>query len=651
MPPKRASDLERCHVNWPINAGHSFATCFPTRIPLPVGGLPPPSFALRSAGSKRQHFLTDDPVPAPVLSRKPKSLQQHNVRKPDETVLELPVPQAMVGSLDRSLTPPTLQPPEICAQARSSFRSQKDLSKDAKTRWLSWWATVLDSIGECSQLYRQFRRSEHWALILEQSLAHVGASTLDLYSRGITLLQQWMLLLDASWAQLDRSVLVTIMLKVRDAARQDSQINKIQPKPFLQCLRWLARTAEMPSLSTVLASEIMSSFLKGTGEIANRREALPLPLAVVIAWEQAIIKDAVSNWTKLLLGGFLAAVWASLRFGDLQRCDVDSLNLAGAVLRGCCFQTKVTKQGQPFAIILAGFTAASPGTSWVAPWLRQLQVSSRAVAPFKPDFLIPTMNSSSTPTFETPLSYVAALRALRWAVQTPWASPMLSSAEAQQFTLHSLKVTLLASAAQLRLDERARRLQGHHKLDSAQLYSRDDTVDSIWLQSEVSTQVRSGWKPQRPQARGSQRPTPEPPFHLRLTSFPSDMELPFEPALEDFHFVPDIQEPEVSVCTTTEDSDSSSSNSTNSSAPSSAVEELVSEDSTRLVTNGPAGCTHAMVPAGILVAESRTFDIDGNLYTSACGAPIRKTAFVATQHEVKWPCHKLACRKFLDRLL
>ena len=133
MPPKRASDLERCHVNWPINAGHSFATCFPTRIPLPVGGLPPPSFALRSAGSKRQHFLTDDPVPAPVLSRKPKSLQQHNVRKPDETVLELPVPQAMVGSLDRSLTPPTLQPPEICAQARSSFRSQKDLSKDAKS--------------------------------------------------------------------------------------------------------------------------------------------------------------------------------------------------------------------------------------------------------------------------------------------------------------------------------------------------------------------------------------------------------------------------------------------------------------------------------------------------------------------------------------
>ena len=357
--------------------------------------------------------------------------------------------------------------------------------------------------------------------------------------------------------------------------------------------------------------------------------------------------DLVSNWTKLLLGGFLPAVWASLRFGDLQRCNVSSLNLAEAVLRASCFQTKVSKQGQPFASILAGFTAFSAATSWVAPWLRQVQQSCRAVAPFQPDFLIPSMNDGSNPTFETPLSYVAALRALRWAVQTPWTSSMFFPEEAQQFTLHSIKVTFLAAAAQLRLDERARRLQGHHKADSVQLYSRDDTVDSIWLQTEISTQVRAGWRPLRPQARGSQRPTPEPPFRLECSTFPSDLELPAEVGLEDFQFVPDIlTQPLVSWSS---DSDSDSSSSSKSSTDDSEVEVVM--DKFCLVTNGPAGCTHAMVAAPVTAPTGRTFAAPDGLLMSACGAGIRTTAFLTTLEEVKWPCHKLACRKLLDRTL
>lgn len=298
-----------------------------------------------------------------------------------------------------------------------------------------------------------------------------------------------MSLFSVSWEHLNRSVLVSIFLKVRVAARHDAQINRMQPRSFIKCLRWLAKAAEMPALSGLLASELITSFLKGSGELSLRKEALPLPMAVVIAWEKAACSDSISQWVRLLLGGFLVAVWASLRFLDLQRCDISSINIADSCVRGCCFQTKVTKRGQPFALITAGFTASSFGDSWVEFWLQQLQASSRAVAPFKPDFLIPSLNSNESPAFETPLSYVAALRALRWAIQTPWASPLLSPAEAQQFTLRSLKVTFLAAAAQLRLDERARQLQGHREFDSVQLYSRDCALaaagdfcqNTLWL--------------------------------------------------------------------------------------------------------------------------------------------------------------------------
>ena len=103
---------------------------------------------------------------------------------------------------------------------------------------------------------------------------------------------------------------------------------------------------------------------------------------------------------------------------------------------------------------------------------------------------------------------------LRWAVQTPWQSALVSPAEAQAFTLHSLKVCLLSASAQLRLPEEARRLQGHHKLTSVQLYSRDDTIQSLWLQRQVALRVKAGWRPPRPQARGSQPHTIEPAFSV-----------------------------------------------------------------------------------------------------------------------------------------
>ena len=93
-------------------------------------------------------------------------------------------------------------------------------------------------------------------------------------------------------------------------------------------------------------------------------------------------------------------------------------------------------------------------------------------------------------------------------------SALVSPAEAQAFTLHSIKVCLLSASAQLRLPEEARRLQGHHKLTSVQLYSRDDTIQSLWLQRQVALRVKAGWRPPRPQARGSQPHTIEPAFSV-----------------------------------------------------------------------------------------------------------------------------------------
>ena len=150
----------------------------------------------------------------------------------------------------------------------------------------------------------------------------------------------------------------------------------------------------------------------------------------------------------------------------------------------------------------------------------------------EPDFLISTprtWESPYTPVFNTPLQYHQALTLLRWLVQTPWRSPTLSPTEASAFTLHSLKVSLLSASAQLRMPEESRRLQGHHKLTSVQFYSRDDTIQSLWLQRQIATHVQQGWRPPRPQARGSQPHTIEPAFSVSEMPIQEQIQLNFVP--------------------------------------------------------------------------------------------------------------------------
>ena len=76
-----------------------------------------------------------------------------------------------------------------------------------------------------------------------------------------------------------------------------------------------------------------------------------------------------------------------------------------------------------------------------------------------------------------------------------------------------MKSTLLACAAQLKLSEEHRMLQGHHR-SSARLYSRNDTFGSMHLQRCITEAVCSGFRPQRSMARGAQAPLPEPAFSL-----------------------------------------------------------------------------------------------------------------------------------------
>ena len=196
----------------------------------------------------------------------------------------------------------------------------------------------------------------------------------------------------------------------------------------------------------------------------------------------------------------------------------DALQLSATALHGTCDQTKTTKQGQPFAVTLHGISGRNPPSSWVLHWLGHLAryIRTAKLEPTaRPDFAFINCHLAEHSIAEAaPASYARTVLHLRWAAQNTalLGSHALQAHEAAELTLHSVKSTMLANAAQIMMAKEHRMQQGHHR-DSALLYSRNDTF-SLHVQRTVAEAVAKGFRPERSMARGAQALLPEPPFSV-----------------------------------------------------------------------------------------------------------------------------------------
>ncbi|CAE7391530.1 unnamed protein product, partial [Symbiodinium microadriaticum] len=140
-------------------------------------------------------------------------------------------------------------------------------------------------------------------------------------------------------------------------------------------------------------------------------------------------------------------------------------------------------------LLLALHGGRSLDTLWVLPFLRAMQTAWTATEsamgmPVTSDFILPVLTnlgglSRPCSIYAKPMAYSQGLAAMRHFLTIPWqdsTKPVpVTPEESRAFTLHGLKVCLLAAGAQVRATEEARQHQGHHKSPSVQLYSRDNT--------------------------------------------------------------------------------------------------------------------------------------------------------------------------------
>ena len=370
---------------------------------------------------------------------------------------------------------------------------------------------LANRIGPACEAFLQLSASANFASHLRRLVAPFAVSTLQRYLRASHVFVDFLAMTASQsgkpcLSNIKISMMADYMLACSASKKEDREVHMMSPVSSIKALRWIAKTLQWQALSEALSSPVISAYGKQSREY-DRKESTPIPMALLACWERTICSAEVPLTTKLFLGAVLLCTHASLRFGDAQRIEWSTLQLSAQGLHGTAYATKTTKCGQPFACTWHGITGRCVPSSWLLQWLSCL-VEVGTSADLEPDFLFfhADLDSHKHPRV-FPCSYAHALLCLRFLAQKDG----LTESEAFALTLHSMKSTMLAAAAQLQFNEQARLAQGHHR-DSLRLYSRNDTLEALRLQHELSTQLARGWRPQRSMARGGAAPVPEPPF-------------------------------------------------------------------------------------------------------------------------------------------
>ena len=242
------------------------------------------------------------------------------------------------------------------------------------------WQSILAVFAERSQLYCTCIASMHPMEILKTSLRRFAASTISQYTKILQTCLVFWLCCGAPPPCHCHNLLISW---------QECQFSQEEDRPALKrnqsfvVAGSLARTAQITDLANLLSNTLIPFSLPRAPK--ERKEALPLPLATLVAWEQKLLQPDCPATLGILLGGILLAAHCSLRFKDLQRISFQSLSLSARHLLG----DKDDKSRSAFRlpafrdqhVHIPGSGLASPSRAGVASHKNPLHSGHRARLP------------------------------------------------------------------------------------------------------------------------------------------------------------------------------------------------------------------------------------------------------------------------------
>ena len=437
----------------------------------------------------------------------------------DPPRMHIPVPKQVSGM---QLRPPRAPPPRDVKAA---------VDKAIPASALSLWHELCEALMLVSPVLQQCAQCSSPSEATAKLLSLVAPSTAARYLQSFVRLQKALEELGVPCVTQVEPHHVLDALFILDRSKSDAL--SCVPN-VLKAARWVFKILDL-DVSSLYCPLIRALEVR---PIRDRREAVPLLLAMVVALERIAMNTSEDGALRIFTGSVLVLLWASLRFSDGQHVQWDTILWDVASLRFVAEATKTTRGGMPAGCLVAGLLGDFDATSWCAHWLYLMgccwDEMRRAGIITKPMGLFFTWSGSEF----APLSYAQALRLLRQVLLQSG----FDATSVQSVTLHSAKVTLLAWSHEIGVCEEWRRVQGHHKggpgASMPQLYSRNDVITQLRLQTVVRQQLLQGWRPMTVQARGARPPLLQPgvslssvgmlpaPEHSYFQRFPGGDSLP-----------------------------------------------------------------------------------------------------------------------------
>ena len=235
---------------------------------------------------------------------------------------------------------------------------------------LGIWLALVSRHSHCSEHFAGALTSEYKEVLLSQMLSRMSDTTLLRYLRSVMLFFDMMDTMHMQLSALRQAHVMDILLCLQEASGGPlvAQINQVK------ALRWYVRASGIP-FPDLYGGLFLSVMQSPDGE---RREAIPLPLAAVVA---LVLNADVPTPDRLIAAAFLTSIWASLRFSDCQRVFWSSLLLDTSALRGVSHRTKTSRLGVPFICVGSGLLSRpdSPNTWWTTTFLNLLEERRQAL--------------------------------------------------------------------------------------------------------------------------------------------------------------------------------------------------------------------------------------------------------------------------------
>ena len=421
-------------------------------------------------------------------------------------------------------------------RASTSTRQVMDVRRQY---WLRNWVDYVLALGESSDAVRKYGGSDSSRTHFETLIANDATNSL---AKHVPTASIWKEYAHACGFPLGAPEPVEVadfvfalsqggLSRPRSSDGRQSRQRQVRTAvaTVVKAIRWIARRAEASRLLDAFSDTLVQGYMKA-GKKKQRREAPPLPLAVVVKLEERLLQSS-DMAERIWIGFLLALVWAALRFLDGQRTSPFSLHADSTSVRGVCDETKTSENGQPFGIVAAGFTTTSGESGWAQEWSYTLRswaelMVHRGIDANDLDFCLPDILPrdfhSPEELLARPMPYCVALSKFRSTLQESWmGDARMNAQQARQYSLH-IKSTTLSWASQLDIPEPHREAQGHHRSHggrkSVRIYSRDDVYPALLCQEEIIHRVRAGWRPMAAQQRGAAPPLPEP--HIDIPERP-----------------------------------------------------------------------------------------------------------------------------------